>query len=164
MSMMADPRENPLTEATTVLGGRLAKETVNAVSDEFSRRILASTLAQGKTVQEISLEQAVPLSTCYRRAHELMEGGLLVPERIVLTPDGKRFTVFRSAFKKVQIVSDLADTSVSVELNPEVAAKFRQTLFRLSYQGSERPDKKEHVARPSASRASDVDRIPPLTR
>lgn len=164
MSVMADPRENPLAEATTVLGGRLAKETVVAISDEFSRRILASTLTRGKTVQEISLEQAVPLSTCYRRAHELMEGGLLVPERIVLTPDGKRFTVFRSAFKRVQISSDLAETSVSVELNQEVAAKFQQMLFRLSYQNASSAEQKERVSRATRPKDSPTDRLAPLTR
>ncbi|MDG6915112.1 MAG: hypothetical protein JRM86_06545 [Nitrososphaerota archaeon] len=165
MSLLTNLRENPRTDGEAlVLRGRLAKETVTALSDEFSRRILASTIDEGKTVQEISLEQAVPLSTCYRRAHELLQEGLLVPERIVVTLEGKRHTVFRSSFKRVEVASDLTETSVSVELNKDVAGKFQQMLFRLSYQSVARPDGMAREPRAAVPRANPVDRVPTVTR
>lgn len=125
--------QNQRTAAKVVVAGRLAEQTVNALSDESSRRILVSTISSGKTVQEISEEQAIPMSTCYRRAHELVDQGLLVTERIVVTADGKRFAVFRSSFRTVEIASDMAEISVSAELNEEVADRFHRKLLDLMH-------------------------------
>jgi hypothetical protein len=116
-----------------VLGGALAQNTASAVSDELSRRILVATLPCGKTAQEISVEQALPLSSCYRRIRELVEQGLLVVERMVVTSDGKRYALYRSSFRTVEMVADFSEVSVSAELNPEVAEKFQQKWFCLSY-------------------------------
>jgi hypothetical protein len=107
-----------------VLGEALAECVVAALSDEFSRRIVSSTVDAGKTVQEMSTERAVPLSTCYRRVRELVDQGLLVIERIVVTGDGKRYAVYRSSFRTIKISSDLELLSATAELNPEVAEKF----------------------------------------
>ena len=115
------------------LTGLLAKKTVNALSDEFSKRILLSTVERGKTVQEISLEQAVPLSTCYRRARELVDDGVLVIETLVVTAEGKRHAVYRSSFRTIDVVSDFSETTITAELNEEVAEKFRSKWFCLSY-------------------------------
>ena len=111
---------------STTLNGALARSVVAALADEFSRRIISSTVDEGKTVQEISLEQAVPLSTCYRRASELAHKGLLIVERIVVRGEGKRYAVYRSSFKCVQITSDLESTTAMAELNPDVAEKFHR--------------------------------------
>ena len=90
-----------------VLNGALARSILTALADEFSRTNRLLHCDEGKTVQEISLEQAVPLSTCYRRTSELARNGLLMVERIVVTGEGKRFAVYRSSFKCVQISSNL---------------------------------------------------------
>ncbi len=111
---------------STVLNGALARCVVAALADEFSRRIIASTVDEGRTVQEISVEQAIPLSTCYRRASELAHKGLLMIERIVVTGEGKRYAVYRSSFKALKITSDLETVSATAELNPSVAEKFHR--------------------------------------
>jgi hypothetical protein len=118
---------------SVALSGQIASFAVNALSDESSRRILVSTVSKGKTAREVSLEQAIPLSTCYRRAHELVDQGLLVVERVVITGDGKRYAVFRSAFRRLDIATDFGELSVSVELNDDVADKFRRkTIYPYS--------------------------------
>ena len=121
------------TESRIVLSIALAKHLVSALSDEFSLRIITSTVTQGKTVQDISVEQAVPLSTCYRRARELVDQGILVVERIVVTGEGKRYAVYRSSFKTVDMASDFRGLSASAELNEAVAEKFRRWWFYDSY-------------------------------
>jgi hypothetical protein len=119
-------KENDKTGETIVLNGALARCVLNALADEFSRRIVSSTVSEGKTVQEISLEQAVPLSTCYRRTSDLARNGLLMVERIVVTGEGKRYAVYRSSFKGVEMASNLELLSASAELNPDVAEKFHR--------------------------------------
>lgn len=111
----------------------MARHTVKAISDELSKRILVSVVSQGKTAQEISVEQALPLSSCYRRIRELVEQGLLVVERIVVTAEGKRFALYRGSFRSVEMAADFREVMVTAELNEEVANKFRLKWFCLAY-------------------------------
>jgi len=127
-------KENDKVGEMIVLNGALARGILTALADEFSRRIVSSTVKEGKTVQEISLEQAVPLSTCYRRTGELSRNGLLMVERIVVTGEGKRYAVYRSSFTSVQISSNIEVTSASARINPDVAEK-----FHLLWMNSGRP-------------------------
>ncbi|MGA2664617.1 MAG: hypothetical protein ABSF83_06720 [Nitrososphaerales archaeon] len=115
-----------------VLNAALARCVVSALADEFSRRIVTSTVNEGKTVQEISLEQAVPLSTCYRRTSELSNQGLLMVERIVVTGEGKRYAIYRSSFRAVEISSNLETISASAQVNPDVAEKFNRTWLNAA--------------------------------
>ena len=53
---------------------------LQSMADEFARKILLSTMLRAKTIQEIAEEDRIPISTCYRRVHELvslasLEGG-----------------------------------------------------------------------------------------
>lgn len=121
------------TNARIVLSGATAENLIAALSDEFSRRILISTIAEGKTVQDISLEQAIPLSTCYRRARELVNQGLAVVERIVVTGDGKRYAVYRSSFRSMEVASDFTTITASVEMNEGVAERLRNRRLIMSY-------------------------------
>jgi predicted transcriptional regulator len=120
-------------ESRITLSDALAKHLATALSDVFSLRIIISTMDVGKTVQDISVEQAVPLSTCYRRARQLVDEGILVVERIVVTGEGKRYAVYRSSFKTVEMDSDFRGLSASAELNEAVAEKFRRWCFYASY-------------------------------
>lgn len=63
----AQQRESPSNGQTVkfALGDVLARRIVGAIADEFSRRILASTITEAKCARAIGSEQAVPLSTCY---------------------------------------------------------------------------------------------------
>ena len=131
-------RNEEETLATVRLTGALARQVVSALSDEYSSRILVSTVTKGKTVQEISLEQAIPLSSCYRKADELVEQGLLVVERVIVTMEGKRYAVYRSTFKGVKTTSDFGATTVSAELNADVAEKFRSKWSCLNFNSDRR--------------------------
>jgi len=127
------PDELIRNEPRITLSEALARHLVAALSDEFSLRMIISTVDVGKTVQDISVEQAVPLSTCYRRARELVNEGILVVERIVVTGEGKRFAVYRSSFKEVDVASDFRGISASAEVNEAAAEKFRKWCFYASY-------------------------------
>lgn len=105
--------------------GSLGGDVAAALSDEFSRRILSSIREEAKTVQEISLEQAIPLSTCYRKSRTLSRKGILVVDRIVVTAEGKRFAVYRSPFRGLRVEFSDEGMMVVAELNQDVAEKFR---------------------------------------
>lgn len=102
--------------------GRLAESAMSAVADEVSRKILLATVDLPQTVLDVSHTQGIPQSTCYRRMTELVEEGLVVPERIVVTPEG-RYVTYRSSFSAYRILSDATGLSVEVVVNDGVAEK-----------------------------------------
>jgi len=72
---------------------------LEAYSDSFSRVILNSTIARGKSIEEITLENNIPVSTTYRRVHYLCKKGLIIVERMIITGGGKKRAIFRSTFQ-----------------------------------------------------------------
>jgi len=47
--------------------GEFASFVLEALADRVSRRIMTSATESPKTIEEISEQQSIPLSTCYRR-------------------------------------------------------------------------------------------------
>lgn len=114
----------------THLGPRLAAIIVEALSDEFSRKILSTSVLQGKTVEEICDEQGIPPSSCYRRMRRLVDEGVMVVERMVVASTGRKYAIYRSAFSCLHIRLEDGVVSVYATLNPAVADKLR-TRSRL---------------------------------
>jgi len=87
-----------------------------AMCDQYMRRILCSIMSEGKSIEQISRENAIPMSTCYRRIHELLKFRLVRIERMIITPEGKKYETFRSAFTDPKI--SLSSGDFSVEITP----------------------------------------------
>jgi len=81
----------------------LAMAILEAMSDATSRTILNSIVAVGRSIEEITLVSGVPISTTYRRVHELCQKGLIIVERIMISNGGKRHSIYRSAFRGATI-------------------------------------------------------------
>jgi len=99
---------------------------VQALSDEYSRKIMLSTITASKSVEDLSRENDIPLSTCYRRVHELIDAKVLVLDRIVVTPDGKRYELLRSAYRTVTVNFEDGVMKVEALVNEDVADKLRR--------------------------------------
>lgn len=119
-----EPPTELLQRSRTVTDPRMAGAILEAMSDEISRRILNSVTAQGKAVEEISADGEIPSSTAYRRVHELAQTGLLLVERIIISESGKRYMIYRSAFRGVRIEFVSGELQVRVILNEDVADRF----------------------------------------
>lgn len=111
----------------------MSRRILRALADDFSARIIASTIGAAKTVEDISGDEMIPLSTCYRRVRELVEEGLVLVERIVITATGKRYALYRSCFTAFHVSSGRDGTTVEVELNPEVAGRVRSQKLSLMF-------------------------------
>jgi hypothetical protein len=106
---------------------------VKAIADEFSRRILGCSIEKGRTVDEICVEQGIPQSTCYKRIIHLVEIGAMVIERIFVSPSGKRFAVYRSAYSHIDISWGNGTLSAYATVNPDIAEKLENArLNRLN--------------------------------
>ena len=87
---------------------------MQVLADEFSRRILVSASSSPKTINDISKEGGIPLSTCYRKARELVALHLLSVHRIVVTDSGKKYALFRSVVKDTSITFSYEELSMNV--------------------------------------------------
>jgi len=102
-----------------------AKDRVlKALADEYSRSIILSTIQNSRSAVELSVEKSIPISTAYRRLHELQEAGLVAVERSVVTEDGKRFDLYRSTVKSVGISFHLGSIEIELIPNEDMVARF----------------------------------------
>ena len=85
-----------------------------AISDDYKRKILEATKVIGKSVDEISTENSIPLSTSYRSVHALLALKLLYAEHTTITDSGKKHLTYRSLLNKVTISMSLDHLSVEV--------------------------------------------------
>jgi hypothetical protein len=76
---------------------------LDALGDPVVRRILVATDRQARTAPELSQTTGVPLTTLYRKLHELEAAQLLGVERSAITPDGKRVDFYRSRVEEVHV-------------------------------------------------------------
>ena len=97
---------------------------LSSLLDEYSRRVLVSTMPEGKTVREISAEQAVPLSTCYRLAGMLADQATLVIESFA-KEKSRKCAVYRNPYRAIEISLHSRGISVSAELDPDVNERTR---------------------------------------
>ena len=96
---------------------------IKAFADEYSRKIILKTIDEPHSVEEISHIENIPISTAYRRVNELKEVGLLTVEKTILTSDGKKFELYRSAFKSIHMDLVQGDILIDAELNQDVATR-----------------------------------------
>ncbi len=104
---------------------------VQGLADEYSRKILLSTIPKAKSVEDVSKENDIPLSTCYRRVHELLDAQIIVVEKIIVTPDGKKYELLRSAYKAVNVTFDGGVMKVDALINEDVAEKLRRLWMTM---------------------------------
>ena len=99
-----------------------------AISDVCMRKILMATAIRGKSIEEISDEKQIPMSTCYRRMNDLSRLGLVTTERIIITASGKKDEIFRSILKEA--VLKLTWGELEIQLTPieETSLPLEQAL------------------------------------
>ncbi len=89
-----------LQEGRQIYDERQKTNILEVISDEYSIKILSNTMKQYKTVNEISVETKIPVSTIYRRIRTLNREKLL---RIsgVIDENGKKVFLYKSKIKTI---------------------------------------------------------------
>ena len=112
MALVCYHGENPHTinqdRADLVLG---------AISDPDRRKIISSIRNKFKTINQISEETGLPISTTYRKIHELDENKLLIPSGKIGIHGKKEFT-YKSKIQKVTMTfeNDVLDIKIYTNL------------------------------------------------
>lgn len=108
---------------------------MEALADAESARILAATAYQPRSAMELIKEEDLPMSSAYRRLHELQEQGLLVVAKTILKPDGKSYQMYKATFSEVTVHFRGRELVVEAEPNTDVVER----AFRLFHSFTEGP-------------------------
>jgi DNA-binding transcriptional ArsR family regulator len=112
--------------------GERKKALLRAMADEYSLKILMSLIDKADSVNNISRVNDIPIATAYRRVSELQEAGLLVIDRGVLTDDGKRYDLYRSAVRSMQVSFKSGEIEIDVVPNRDAVSKLESMWMSLS--------------------------------
>jgi hypothetical protein len=106
--------------------GQKVREIVSALSDEYSRKIMASTILDAKSPEQISQENGIPASTCYRRIHDLVGLSIIQVSKIDLD-NGKKSVLYKSVYRDILVKFE--PSGLAVDLIPNDGGENRNGLL-----------------------------------
>ena len=95
----------------------LRKAILKALSDEYSRTIMNKTIEKPKSVVDIVKECDIPMTTAYRRVHELEENKILKVAGSIITNDGKKYFLYQNRLKSIYVVFGLEELDIQIVEN-----------------------------------------------
>ena len=110
---------------------RFRQAILAAIADKEMVKIIDCATFRPKSVNAVIKETGISHSTAYRKIKWMLVEGLLFSERIEITSDGKKFSLFRSTIRSINIKYFEGKMSVWVEYNVNVLEKTAARLFSL---------------------------------
>jgi DNA-binding transcriptional ArsR family regulator len=110
---------------------RLKRAILAALADTELQKILDASMYQSKSVNEIILETNVSHTTAYRKIKWLVEEKLLIVDKIEITEDGKKSSLFRTILKSFNVSYDYNNVVIEAEQNFDTLRKITEKFFSL---------------------------------
>ena len=95
----------------------LRKAILKALSDEYSRTIMNYTIEKPRSVIDMVKDCDVPMTTAYRRVHELEENKILKVTGSIVTDDGKKYFLYQNRLKSIYVIFGLEALDVQIVEN-----------------------------------------------
>jgi DNA-binding transcriptional ArsR family regulator len=110
---------------------RLKRAILAALADTELQKILDASMYESKSVNEIILETNVSHTTAYRKIKWLVEEKLLIVDKIEITEDGKKSSLFRTILKSFNVSYDYNNVVIEAEQNVDTLRKITEKFFSL---------------------------------
>jgi hypothetical protein len=110
---------------------RVKKAVLTALADEEMVKILDSTSDQAKSVRDIIVEKNIPYTNAYRKTKWLLAERMLVIDKIIITPEGKKFSLFRSVLSSINVKYGKNEIIIEAEQNINPKIKTMDRFFSL---------------------------------
>ncbi len=114
-----------------VKSDRLKHAILAALADGEPQKILDSAMYESKSVNNIVHETEISHTTAYRKIRWLVEEKLLVVDKIVITEDGKKSTLFRTILKTFTVKYEYNNVIIETEQNVDILRKVTERFFSL---------------------------------
>ena len=116
----------------TQLEAQKTKEAIlTALADPEMISIINSTMYQSKSVYDIIMETKMPHTTAYRKIKWLVEQDLLVIDRICISDEGKKYSLFHSVFRSIVVKYENIKIIVEAERNIDPVDRLTERFFSL---------------------------------
>jgi hypothetical protein len=110
---------------------KVKKVLLTALADEEMVNIMNCAMHHSKSIKDIILENSdISHTSAYRKIKWLLDEGLLIVDKIVITSAGKKFSVYHSTLKAISVRYE--DNNIIVEVEQKIVAKKRiENFFSL---------------------------------
>ena len=110
---------------------RLKRAILAALADTELQKILDAVMYQSKSVNQIIRETNVSHTTAYRKMRWLVEEKLLIVDKIEITEDGKKSSLFRTVLKSFNVRYEYNNVVIEAEQNVNTLRKITEKFFSL---------------------------------
>lgn len=112
-------------------GERIKSAVLTVLADPEMVRIIDSTMNQTKSVYDIIMETKMPHTTAYRKIKWLVDNKLLVIDRISISEEGKRYSLFHSVFRSINVKYENNTIIIEAEQNIDPVDKLTERFFSI---------------------------------
>ena len=84
-----------------------------------------------KSIADITRENNIAHTTCYRKTKWLINEGLVSVDKIVITPEGKKFSLYFSVFKSINVKYESNNVIVEAEQNFDIVKRSMARFYSL---------------------------------
>ncbi|HEY6883657.1 MAG TPA: hypothetical protein VI278_06430 [Nitrososphaeraceae archaeon] len=113
---------------------RLKHAILAALADTDLHKILDAAMYDSKSVTEIIRETNISHTTAYRKIKWLVEEKLLAVDKIEITEEGKKYSLFRTILKSFNVKYEYKNVIVEAEQNFDTFKRTTERLFSLDEQ------------------------------
>ncbi len=118
-----------------IKGERLKQAILLALADTELQKILDAAMCQSKSVNQIIQESNVSHSTAYRKIRWLVKEKLLIVDKIEITENGKKSSLFRTILKSFNVKYEHTNVVIEAEQNFDTLRKITENFFTLPDSG-----------------------------
>ncbi len=111
---------------------RLKCAILAALADTDLQKILNAVMYQSKSPNEIAIETHISHTTAYRKIKWLLDEKLLIIDKIRITQDGKKSSLFRTVLKSFSVKYDYNEVIIEAEQNVDILRKITERFFSLN--------------------------------
>ena len=102
-----------------------------AIGDKEMVQIMNCSMYKSVSVNEIIKETGIPHTTAYRKIKWMLENGILITERILITEDGKKSSLIKSTLKSISVNYERNEIIVQAEYNVDPLSRTVNKFFSL---------------------------------
>jgi DNA-binding Lrp family transcriptional regulator len=104
---------------------------LSALADEEMHAILDSVIFRARSFNEIVKETGIPHTTAFRKIKSMLDEGIIIVEKIEISSDGKKFSLFRSTLKSIIVKYETGELVIEVEENTNAMSKVAERFFSI---------------------------------
>lgn len=114
-----------------IKGEKLKRAILAALADTELQKILDAAMHQSKSVNQIIRETNLSHTTAYRKIKWLLDEKLLIIDKIEITEDGKKSSLFRTILKSFNVRYEYNNVVIEAEQNFDTLRKITEKFFSL---------------------------------